>query len=121
MPIPLHQRILVRESLINVYQMSDVMQQLISQIQLNKGKTGVLQVSVTEYLKLVAEARRVEYIVVGLGLSEKGITLQMPDEKSAESFRANMDIAINSQLRELDNKNPKLILVDNSDNNNKVM
>lgn len=127
MPIPLNQRVLIRQALKEVRMLTQAMinmnQQLASTPKnVTVDKVPMIATPLEEYLKLVADARRVQYIVASIALAERGINLPMPTDKSAIFFRENLDNVMNEVLSELNNAKAKLWMPDNGnspdENNN---
>jgi hypothetical protein len=131
MAIPLNQRILVRQALKEVRMLTlaiiNYNKQLADSPDYVEGKVPTMIVPVGEYLKLVADARRVQYIVASIALAERGISLPMPVEKSAMHFRENLDTVMNKVLSELNNQNAGLFRPDDgnspdeNNNGNKII
>jgi len=120
MSIPLNQRILVRQATKEVRMLTTAIQNFLKQSQVSKPEGNgnvsapVITCPLEEYIKLVADARRIQYIIAGIALAEKGINLPMPTDKSATNFRANLDLVINKLLEELSNTK-SIITLDDSD------
>jgi hypothetical protein len=127
MTIPLNQRILVRQALKEVRMLTVAIMNYNKQLanvptDISADKIPMITTPVSEYLKLVADARRVQYIVASIALAERGVVLPMPTDKSAMHFRENLDTVMNKVLSELNNQTVGLFLPDDGnppdENNN---
>ncbi len=118
MSIPLHMRIQIRQFLTSVKTLTDQINDIHEKIR--TGQKGVVTLTVGEYVLLMEEVRRVEYIMLGIAVSGLGVSLRMPDRSiPASDFRIELDNSIALQLQELEDDGPRIILTDSLNGNGK--
>lgn len=116
MPVPMHMRIQIRQFLGSVQTLTDQINEIYAKIRV--GKKGVVPINAVDYVKLLEEVRRVEYIMLGITVSGLGVNLEMPDRNiPGRDFRMALDEAIRNQLEELNNETSRIILTDETNGN----